>query len=91
MRVLWECDKIVSDKCQKKEQTMAFNGNSKLKDVLANPEAKAVLEKYLPGMINDPQLKNVLGKTLKNIAGLPKLKAFKGNFPKILEELAKIQ
>jgi hypothetical protein len=37
-----------------------FNENSKLKDILKDEKAKAIIEKYLPGMLNNPGLRMAL-------------------------------
>ena len=42
--------------------------NSTLKDLLANPKAKAVLDKHFPGFANNPQLQMAMGMTLKQVA-----------------------
>ena len=50
---------------------MAFDQNSKLQDILAVPEATAILEKHIPGVSKNPQLKMVKNFSLKAIAGFP--------------------
>lgn len=37
-----------------------FNQNSKLKEIMANDKAKEIIEKYLPGALNDPGIKIAL-------------------------------
>ncbi len=69
---------------------MPFDINSKLKDIAANPEAAAVLEKYMPGMLSHPQTKQAMGMSLKVISSFPQAKELKDKLPQILEELAKI-
>jgi NAD(P)-dependent dehydrogenase (short-subunit alcohol dehydrogenase family) len=48
-----------------------FSINSKLGDLMKDPQAAAVLEQYLPGISKDPQLKKGFGMSLKFIAGFP--------------------
>ncbi len=69
---------------------MPFDVNSKLKDMMANPAAKAVIEKYVPGFWDNPQSKQAFGMSLKVLTSFPQAKAIKEVLPKILEELAKI-
>jgi hypothetical protein len=69
---------------------MPFDVNSKMKDIGANPEAKAIFEKYVPGFFENPQSKPALGMTLKAICGFPQSKPIKEKLDQILEEFAKL-
>ncbi len=69
---------------------MPFTINSKLKDILENPEAAAIYEKYLPGTLADPRLKMAYGLSLKAMSTFPQSKELKSKLPQILEELAKL-
>jgi len=60
-----------------------FSIDSKLGDLMKDPQAAAVLEECLPGISKNRQLKMGFGMTLKFIAGLPQ-----ANIPK--EKLAEI-
>ncbi len=40
---------------------MALNKDSKLKDLLAHPETKAILEKHMGDLLNDPRIKMGMG------------------------------
>ncbi len=42
--------------------------NSPIRDLLANEQAKAVLEKHVPGMTANPQLQQAMGMSLRQIA-----------------------
>ncbi|HHV10842.1 MAG TPA: hypothetical protein GXX75_11260 [Clostridiales bacterium] len=48
-----------------------FSVNSKLGDLLKSEAAKAVLEKYFPGMAANPNISSAKAFTLKMIAGFP--------------------
>ena len=50
---------------------MAFSLDSKVKDILKNPEASAVLDKYSPDASKNPQMKLVGGLTLRKLASFP--------------------
>ena len=50
---------------------MAFSLDSKVKDILKNPAAAAVLDKYSPDASKNPQMKLVGGLTLRKLASFP--------------------
>ena len=47
---------------------MALTIDSKLGDLLADPKAKAILEKHLPGFSTNPQMAMAKGMSLKMVA-----------------------
>ena len=49
---------------------MGLSKDSKLKDVMSNPKAAAIVEQYVPGASSDPRLKMAGGFTLKQIVGM---------------------
>jgi hypothetical protein len=69
---------------------MPFDINSKIKDIGANPEAKAIFEKYVPGFFENPQSKQAFGMSLKVVTSFPQSKPIKEKLPQILEEFAKL-
>lgn len=46
---------------------MAVSMNSTLKDLIADPKAKAILDKHFPGFSSNPQLQMAMGMTLKQV------------------------
>jgi hypothetical protein len=48
---------------------MALSIESKVGELIDNPQAKAVLEKYMPGFSGNPQISMARGFTLKMAAG----------------------
>jgi len=54
-----------------------FSQDSKVRDLVNDPEAKAVMESFIPGFSTHPQLKMAFGMTLKQIAGFPQAKISK--------------
>jgi len=46
---------------------MGLSKESKLKDVMANPEAAAIIEQYVPGATKDPKFKLAGGLSLTQI------------------------
>ena len=50
---------------------MAINSKSKLKEVLADPRAVAIIEEYKPGFASDPQLGPVMGMRMNLLLNFP--------------------
>jgi hypothetical protein len=69
---------------------MAFSADSKLGELLANEKAKAILEKYLPGMSTNPQIGMAKGMSLKMIAAFPQAGITPDKLKAIVDELSKI-
>ena len=69
---------------------MALTGESTIGVLLGNEQAKAILDKHLPGMTNDPRLKMAMGMSLKQIMPLSQGKITLGKIDAITEDLAKL-
>jgi len=69
---------------------MPFNADSTLKQVLADPKAKAVLEKHIPGFSTHPLISMAMGMSLKTIAGFPQAGLSADKMKAILDDLAKL-
>jgi hypothetical protein len=50
---------------------MAINSKSKLKEILADPRAVAIIEEYKPGFSSDPQMGPVMGMRLNLLLNFP--------------------
>ena len=50
---------------------MAINSKSKLKEILADPRAVAIIEEYKPGFSSDPPLGPVMGMRLNLLLKFP--------------------
>ena len=50
---------------------MAFSLDSKVKDILKNPAAATILDKFCEGASKNPRMKLVGGMTLRKLASLP--------------------
>ena len=68
---------------------MAFSLDSKVKDILKNPEAAAVLDKYSPS--KNPQMKLVGGLTLRKLASFPQSAFLKPHLEELEKELQAIE
>lgn len=66
---------------------MAFSLDSKVKDILKNPEAAAVLDKYSPDASKNPQMKLVGGLTLRKLASFPQSAFLKPHLEELEKEL----
>jgi hypothetical protein len=69
---------------------MAFTADSTLKQVLADPQAKAVLEKHFPGFSSHPLIGMAMGMSLKAVAGFPQAGISPDKLKAILDDLAKL-
>ena len=47
---------------------MGLSKESKMKEIMKNPDAVAILESYIPGVSNEPRLKMALGLSLEKVA-----------------------
>ena len=71
---------------------MEFTLETKLGTLLEHPEAKAILDKHLPGVSTNPMIAMVKGMTLNMILAMPQAKQFgltKEKAEKLLVEINK--
>lgn len=61
-----------------------------IQDLLANPGAKAVLDKDLPGMEADPRLQLVLQMTLRAVAQIPDANIDQAKLDQLVADLSKL-
>jgi para-nitrobenzyl esterase len=70
---------------------MAFSADTKLGDLLDNPEAKALLLKHVPEISNaGPMLEMARGMTLKMVAGFPQANISAEKLQAIVADLEKL-
>ncbi len=84
---------VVSDSARfttVQEIDMGFDAESKIRDLMANDRARAVLEAHVPGFSTNPQLDMVLDMTLAKLATYPTAASVQQNLQAIVQELAKI-
>ncbi len=53
---------------------MAYTMDSKVGDILNDPHARQVLERYAPGITNNPIIAMVKGMTLRSVLDMPQAK-----------------
>ena len=71
---------------------MEFTLDSKFGTLLENPQAKAIIDKYLPGVSTNPMVAMIKGMTLKSILAMPQAKQMgltKEKVEKVLAEINK--
>jgi hypothetical protein len=66
---------------------MALDRKSKIKDIVENAQALAVVEKYLPGFSGNPGIKAAYGMTLQALIKFPQTKCPPETQEKLLAEL----
>lgn len=69
---------------------MTVTINSKIKDILADPRAADIVEKYSPGFKTDRQMKMVYGLSLSSLAKFPQAKTLADNLAQIEKELSEL-
>jgi len=69
---------------------MALTIDSKMGDLLADPKAKAVLEKHIPGIATNPQMAMAKGMTMKMIAPMSGGKITPAILKAVEEDLKKL-
>ena len=70
---------------------MAFSEKSRVKDVLADERAKAILEKHLPGAATHPQLPEAMYMTLKEVSWYPESGLTPAIFKALVEDLEALE
>jgi hypothetical protein len=71
---------------------MAFTMDSTLGQIIDNPQAKAVLEQYIPGVSDNPMLAMAKGMTLNMVVAMPQAAQYgitKDKVEKVLAEINK--
>jgi hypothetical protein len=69
---------------------MTFTLDSKFGTLLENPQAKTIVDKYLPGVSANPMVAMVKGMTLKSILAMPQAKQLGLTQAKVEKVLAEI-
>jgi hypothetical protein len=64
-----------------------YSADSKMKDLLKDPAAAAVLESFFPGMTTSPRIKMAFAFTLKKVATFPQLNLSQDKLDEIDQKL----
>lgn len=70
---------------------MALSVDSKIKEILRNPEGKAVLEKWCPGFSESPALKMIQLLTFRKLLSFPESAELAAHIDEIDADLKAIQ
>ncbi|MBQ3662060.1 MAG: hypothetical protein IJQ41_05585 [Firmicutes bacterium] len=70
---------------------MAFSLDSKVKEILKDERASAVLDKFAPGASKNPQMKLVGGLTLRKLASFPQSAYLQEHLEELDNELRAIE
>lgn len=65
--------------------------DSKIKEIMRNPQGKEVLLKYAPGFATNPAVKMIQMMTLRKVMAYPEAAEFAANAEAIEKELAEIE
>ena len=66
---------------------MALTVDSKLKEIVKDPEAKAILEKWFPVDLESPTVKIAYGMTLRKCCSFPQVGMSAEDFDKLAAEI----
>jgi len=69
---------------------MALNVNSKVKELVENPETAKILEKHMPGMTTNPGTRMAYGMTLKALMAVPQAKISKETAAAVTKDLEEL-
>jgi hypothetical protein len=69
---------------------MAFTAASTIRQILAHPEAKAILDKHIPGASKHPQIDMAMGMTLREISWYPESGLTPAKLQALVDELAQV-
>ena len=70
---------------------MTVSIDSKIKEILADPRAADIVEKYSPGFKTDRQMKMVHGLKLSALAKFPQAKTLADNLAQIEKEFSELE
>ena len=70
---------------------MAFSEQSKMREIIADERAKAILDKHLPGASTHPQLYMAMNMTLKEISWYPEAGLSKEKLDALVADLAALK
>jgi len=70
---------------------MAFSEQSTIRQILANEQAKGILDKHLPGASTHPQLGMAMDMTLKELSWYPESGLTRDKLQALVADLATIE
>jgi hypothetical protein len=74
-----------------RRHTMAYSEQTRIREILADERAKAILDKHLPGASTHPQLHMAMDMTLKEISWYPESGLTSAKLQALVEDLAALE
>ena len=66
---------------------MAISSKSKLREILEDERAVAIIDEYIPGFVNNPELGPVAGMKMRVLLKFPQVQLTKEQVAEIIERL----
>ena len=66
---------------------MAISSKSKLREILEDERAVAIIDEYIPGFVNNPELGPVAGMKMRGLLKFPQVDLTKEQVAEIIERL----
>ena len=66
---------------------MAINSSSKLREILEDERAVAIIDEYIPGFVSNPELGPVAGMKMKTLLKFPQVSLPKEQVEEIIAKL----
>ena len=66
---------------------MAINSSSKLREILEDERAVAIIDEYIPGFVSNPELGPVAGMKMKTLLKFPQVSLEKEQVAEIIAKL----
>ena len=66
---------------------MAISSSSKLREILEDERAVAIIDEYIPGFVSNPELGPVAGMKIKTLLKFPQVSLEKDQVQEIIERL----
>ena len=70
---------------------MAYSEQTRMREIIADERAKAILDKHLPGASTHPQLHMAMGMTLKELTWYPESGLTAAKLQALVEDLAALE
>ena len=69
---------------------MTFDLNSRIRDIMVNEQARAIVDRHIPGASTHPQLDMALEMTLREVSWYPESGLTQEKLKALLEDLARL-
>lgn len=83
-------NQIILGKPSLEEIEMPFTLNSTVSEIMANPQARAVLDKHIPGASTHPQLSEAMYMSIREVSMYPQSGLTREKLQALMDDLAQI-